>query len=138
MKRDERERQGPGVNSFIVSMDNLTTVSQDESDFWCGLHTGSAAQARKLHSDNTLLSFEYKKIGLGTSLNLPTGFKPDALRRMIHVSLAGTSEHPDLEALWSEYDEIKPLVLGALYTLVAAVLTHLEEAQAREVVTARR
>ena len=42
-------------------MDNLTQITQEESDFWCTLHTGPAAQGRKLHSDNTLLTFRYKQ-----------------------------------------------------------------------------
>ena len=132
VKRDERDARTRAMNSFIVSMDNLTAVTQAESDFWCGLHTGSSAQARKLHSDNVLLSFDYKRLGLGTSLFLPTGFQPDALRRLLHIELEGSDSHPDSESLWQAYGEIKAEVLGALFTVIAGVLKHLGKAQAAE------
>ena len=132
IKRDERDARTRAMNAFIVSMDNLTAVTQDESDFWCGLHTGSASQVRKLHTDNQLLTYAYKRIGLGTSLNLPTGFKPDALRRMLHIELAGTDDHPNLESLWSEYNATKPAVLGAIFTVIAEILRHLPKAQSEE------
>ena len=85
-----------------------------------------------MHSDNTLLSFEYKRIGLATSLNLPTGLAPDALRRTLHVQVEDSGENPDLEGLWETYNEIKPKVLGAIFTVIAAILAHLGKAQAED------
>jgi hypothetical protein len=94
------------------------------------MHTGSADEVRQLHSDNTLLSYEFKLVGLGTSVTMPNGFAPDALRRMLHVELKPADDHPDTGNLWQDYDKIKPQVLGALYTLVAKILERLDEAMA--------
>ena len=104
LRRDERNARAKAMNSFVFTIDNATSITQEESDFWCAMITGASDQARKLHSDNTMLSFEYRRIGLGTSLNLPTGFKPDALRRTLHVQLEGSGDHPDLEGLWKDYN----------------------------------
>lgn len=103
-------------------------ATQDESDFWCQMHTGASDQVRKLHSDNVMLSYSYRRIGMGTSLTLPAGFQADALRRLLHIKLAGTDDHPDSEVLWSDYNRIKPRVMGAIFTLIAEVLKHLPKA----------
>jgi hypothetical protein len=92
------------------------------------MHTGASDQVRKLHSDNTMLNYSYRRIGMGTSLTLPAGFQADALRRMLHIELAGTDDHPDSEVLWRNYNQIKPEVLGALYTVIAGVLANLDKA----------
>ena len=71
LKRDERNARTKAVNTFVFTIDNASSITQDESDFWCTMHTGASEQVRKLHSDNTMLSFEYRRIGLGTSRTMP-------------------------------------------------------------------
>ncbi len=130
LKRDERNARTRASNRFVVSMDNLNKVTQEESDFWCTLHTGASADSRKLHTDNEMLSFEYRRIGLATSLNLPAGLKPDALRRMLHITLTSTEESLDLGPLWAKYERTRPAVTGALYQVLAGVLEKLPDALA--------
>ena len=130
LKRDERDARTKAMNRYVFSMDNVAHVSRDDSDFWCTLHTGVADEVRQLHTDNRMLSYQYKRIGLGTSLSMPPGFEPDARRRMIHIALEVSDEHPATDKLWQTYKQIKPEVLGALYTVLSGVLKHLDEAQA--------
>jgi hypothetical protein len=132
LRRDERDARAKAMGRFVFSMDNVATVSRDDSDFWCTLHTGVADEVRQLHTDNTMLSYDYKRIGLGTSLSMPSGFEPDALRRMIHIELEASDKHPPTDKLWQAYEEIKPRVLGALYTVLTGVLNHLDEALAAD------
>jgi hypothetical protein len=132
LKRDERNARAKAMNTFIFTIDNASLISQDESDFWCSMHTGASDQVRKLHSDNTMLNYSYRRIGMGTSLVLPAGFQADALRRILHIQLAGTDKHPDSEALWKAYNQIKPAMLGAIFTLVAGVLANLDKAMGDE------
>lgn len=122
LKRDDREGRTRAMHRFVVSIDNITAVSQDLSDYWCRLHTGVSEAARKLHSDNILLSYEYKRVGLATSLTLPIGLKDDALRRLLHVELQASDYHPDSSKLWYLYEAIKPQVLASLYQVISAVL----------------
>ena len=51
---------------------------------------------------------------------------------MIHIELEASDEHPDTDRLWKAYEEIKPQVLGALYTVLSAVLKHLGDAMAAD------
>ena len=132
LKRDERDARTKAMNRYVFTQDNISGVTQDESDFWCTLHTGASDEVRQLHSDNTMLSFEYKRIGLGTSVNMPTGFQPDALRRMLHIELEASDDHPDAGALWKTYEDIRPRVLGALYCVLSGVLKHLGDAMAAD------
>jgi hypothetical protein len=128
LKRDERNARTKAMNTFVFTLDNASAISQDESDFWCTMHTGTSDQVRKLHSDNTMLNYSYRRIGLGTSLFMPTGFAPDALRRMLHIQLESSDDHPDVVAIKETYDQIKPTVMGAVFTLIAEVLKHLPKA----------
>jgi hypothetical protein len=129
LKRDPRDARAKAMNTFVFTIDNASVITQDESDFWCQMHTGASDQVRKLHSDNVMLSYSYRRIGMGTSLTLPAGFQADALRRLLHIKLAGTDDHPDSEVLWSDYNRIKPQVMGAIFTVIAEVLKHLGKAQ---------
>jgi hypothetical protein len=132
MRRDDRDARVRAMHRFLVTMDNMTYFSQDENDFWCRLHTGVSEAARKLHSDNVMLSFVYKRLGLATSLTLPAGLKPDALRRLLHIDLGSSDSHPDISELWERYDNAKPRILGALYSVLAGVLRELAAAEAED------
>jgi hypothetical protein len=129
IKRDERNARVRAVNRYVLSMDNVTAISADESDFWCTLHTGVSEAVRKLHSDNTLLAYEYRRIGLATSLVLPDTLGEDALRRTLHIELPAADHHPDSSLLWRRYDAIKSRVLGAVFTILAGVLRELGGAE---------
>lgn len=132
LRRDERNARTKAMARYVVALDNLTEISPDMSDWWCTMHTGVADEVRKLHSDNEMLSFDYKRVGLGTSLSLPVGLQPDALRRTLHVELEATETHPDKIGLWRAYEEIKSQVLGALYTVISEILANLDKALAEE------
>ena len=129
IKRDERNARTRAMHRYIVTMDNYTTITQDENDFWCTLHTGVSEAVRKLHSDNVMLAYEYKRLGLATSLVLPEGLQGDALRRTLHVELPVSDTPPDSSRLWREYDNIKPSVVGALCLVLSGVLRKLDEAE---------
>jgi hypothetical protein len=132
IKRDERNARTRAMHRYIVSLDNYTSVSQEESDFWCTLHTGVSDAVRKLHSDNTMLAYEYKRLGLATSLVLPDGLQGDALRRTLHIDLPVSDKHPDSSLLWKKYDNIKPAVVGALCMVLSGVLRELDDAEQEE------
>ena len=103
--------------------------TRETSDFWCTLHTGYSDEVRKLHSDNVPLEYTYKRVGTATSLSLPSGLAPDALRRTLHLAIPGSDIHPDKTRLWADYDTAKPGILGALYTVLSAILRRLPDAQ---------
>ena len=132
LRRDERNARTKAVNTFVFTLDNASSITQDESDFWCTMHTGAAEQVRKLNSDNTMLSFEYRRIGLGTSRIMPRGFQSDALRRMLLIQLRGTDDHPDVGAIKAKYAEIKPRVIGALFCVISGILANLGKAMAED------
>ena len=134
LKRDERNARTKAVNTFVFTLDNASSITQDESDFWCTMHTGASEQVRKLHSDNTMLSFEYRRIGLGTSRTMPSGFQSDALRRMLLIRLKSTDNHPDVEDIKAKYDKVKPRALGALFSVIAGVLEKLGKAMSEELI----
>ena len=44
LKRDPRDARAKAMNTFVFTIDNASTISQDESDFWCTMHTGASDQ----------------------------------------------------------------------------------------------
>ena len=132
LKRDPRDARAKAMGVYVFSIDNLTHMSQDENDFWCTLHTGVSETVRQLHSDNTLLNYSYRRVGLATSLTLPEGLKGDALRRLVHVELPDTDDNLGTETLWKTYAKIAPEVLGALFSVLSGILAHLDEALAAD------
>ena len=127
VRRDERNARTRAMARYVMTTDNITEVSPELSDWWCTLHTGVADEVRKLHSDNELLSYDYQRVGLATSLVLPAGLQPDALRRTLHIDLDASGVHPDKTALWQAYEKIRPRLLGAIYTVLSEVLKKLPD-----------
>ena len=128
LRRDERNARAKAMSRYVVTMDNISEVSPELSDWWCQMHTGIADEVRQLHTDNEMLSFDYQRVGMATSLALPDGLQPDALRRTLHIELDASGVHPDKTALWQAYEKIRPELLGALYTVISGVLANLDDA----------
>ena len=132
VRRDERNARTRAMARYVMTTDNISEVSPELSDWWCQMHTGVADEVRKLHTDNEMLSYDYQRVGLATSLVLPSGLQPDALRRTLHVDLDASGKHPDKTSLWRDYEKLKPELLGAIYTVISGVLKHLPEVLAME------
>jgi putative DNA primase/helicase len=129
IRRDSRNSRTRAMNRFVFSMDNMDDVSRATSDFWCTLHTGYSDEVRKQYTDNVPLEYSYKRIGAATSLALPPGLAPDALRRTLHLSIPAGNASPDKSQLWADYEAAKPENLGAIYMILSAILRRLPNAQ---------
>ena len=138
LRRDERNARAKAMSRYVVAMDNLSEVGSELSDFWCTMHTGVSDEVRQLNTDNEMLAFDYQRVGMATSLVLPAGLQPDALRRTLHIELDASGVHPDKTALWQAYEKLRPQILGALYTVLSGVLKKLPEVLAMHCPAARR
>ena len=134
LRRDERNARAKAMSRYVVTMDNMSEVSPELSDWWCTLHTGVSDEVRQLHTDNEMLSFDYQRVGLATSLALPEGLQPDALRRTLHIELDASGVHPDKTTLWQDYEKLRPQILGAIYTVISKVLANLDDALSMQLI----
>jgi energy-coupling factor transporter ATP-binding protein EcfA2 len=130
--RNERDDSTAARGRFLVSYDNITSVSQNTSDWLCRLVTGVTDDRRALYSDDDLRPVAYKRSGVATSITMPSGLGSDALERIVHVPL---DRMPDTArrgeaGLWTAYAAARPAMFGALLDDVALVLRHLGEIRA--------
>lgn len=74
------------ANSYLVGYDNLSRVTQEQSDHIARLVTGDAIEKRALYSDGSLYTVAYKRTGLVTCISVPN-FASDAMERFIIIRL---------------------------------------------------
>ncbi len=118
--------QTKALSRFLVSYDNLASVSEGVSDHLCRLVTGDEIDRRRLYTDSDLATITYRSTGVMTAVTLP-GLRPDALERVIVLKLeripndCRTSE----KRLRAALDEAHPSVLGAVCDAAAVTLARL-------------
>ncbi len=123
-RSDERNNIIRAVKSYVVSFDNMSSVTADVSDWLCNLVTGHRDTFRKMRSNFDDISMSYKRTFVATGVSLPWGLQADALDRIIEIPLSQIPEDKRCsdEQLKAELDEARPLILGALLDHVVKVL----------------
>ena len=123
-KHDERNNIIRAVKSYVVSFDNMSSVTADVSDWLCNMVTGHRDTFRKMRSNFDDISMSYKRTFVATGLSLPWGLQADALDRIIEMPFSQIPETKRCsdEQLKAELDEAWPRILGAVLDHVAAVL----------------
>src|SRR3954447_16260026 len=127
--RNERDDSTAARGRFLVSYDNITTVSQNTSDWLCRLVTGVTDDRRALYTDDDLRPVSYRRSGVATSITLPPGLGSDALERIALVPLdrVPDSDRRGEAQLWAAYKAAHPQILGAVLDDLVGVLRHLED-----------
>jgi energy-coupling factor transporter ATP-binding protein EcfA2 len=125
--RNERDDSTAARARYLVSYDNITTVSQNTSDWLCRLVTGVTDDRRALYSDDDLRPVAYRRSGVATSITLPPGLGSDALERIALVPLdrVPDDERRGESGIWSAFAAERPKLLGALLDDVVLVLRNL-------------
>ena len=124
--RDERDLMIAATNSWIVGFDNISHIRPDLSDALCGLSTGIGLGTRLLWTDDEEKLFTAMRPvlvnGIGDVIT-----REDLLDRCILVTLPPITRERRRteEALWAEYERIRPSALGALLTTVSRGLRQL-------------
>jgi len=106
---------------FVCAYNNLSKVSEKDSDWLCGLVEGTTDSRRTKYSDKDQTVFEAKRPiianGIGSSFD-----RPDLLDRSLLVSVSPPQRRRDEAELWAAYDAVRPRILGALLRAVSAAL----------------
>lgn len=116
------------AGSWIVALDNVTTIADWLSDALCRAVTGDGMVRRRLYSNDDLSVLAFRRVVMLTAID-PGALKGDLAERLLPVELERIPpkqrRHDDeLAADWSA---AHPLVLGALLDLAADVLRVLPE-----------
>ena len=106
---------------LVLSYDNVSQLSQEQSDLLCRVSTGYAMERRKLYSNNDVVANVVCKPQIANGI-VDFVTRPDLLDRSLLIRLARIADEdrkPEAK-IWREFDADHPRLFGAL--LDAAVL----------------
>lgn len=114
--------------SWVVGVDNVSTVAEWWSDALCRAVTGDGDVRRRLYSDADLAVFNFRRVVLLNGVDLGA-LRDDLADRLLTVELGRIGERQrkldaDLAARWAD---AHPRILGALLDLAAQVLAALPD-----------
>jgi hypothetical protein len=113
-------------NSHVLTFDNVSVISNWQSDALCRIATGGGFAARQLYSDDEETTFSVCRPimmnGIGEIVS-----RPDLADRSISLTLSPIAdENRQTESeLWAAYDDAKPAILGSLLDALAEGLRQL-------------
>ena len=110
-------------SSWVVALDNLSSVPAWLSDALCRAITGEGDVRRKLYTDADLHAVAFRRVVALSGIDLGS-LEGDLADRLLPISLSVISEEARREErdLGPAWERVRPLVLGALLDLAASVL----------------
>lgn len=108
-------------NNYMPCFDNLDTISSEKSDLLCIASTGGGYSKRKLYSDDDETIVNFKSRITLNGINV-VATRADLLYRCIVLTLERIPEDERKEErlLWDSFNEDKPKILGAIFTILSA------------------
>ena len=127
MPSDARDLFISAKNTWLVAFDNLSECPEWLSDALCLMATSGVFSCRKLYTDDeeTIIR-AMRPVVLASIVDLIK--RGDMAERSILLSLPEIhpSKRKDEKTFWAEFEESKPLILGALFDAVSAGLVHVD------------
>jgi hypothetical protein len=126
--RNEHELMIAATNGWLVALDNLSRVQTWLSDALCRLSTGGGFAARELYANSEEVLFDaMRPVLLNGIEELAT--RSDLLDRALVLNLPAIPEdRRRSEAdVWSEFEDARPLILGALLDAVSTALRNVAD-----------
>ena len=120
-------------NGWCQTFDNLSHIPAWLSDAFCRLATGGGFATRELYSNEAERLFEATRPVLmnGIDVNITRG---DLLDRTLMLSLPtiAPTERLTESRFWRRAEEIRPVVLGGLFTAMSGALRRMHEVRLAE------
>lgn len=123
---DERAMAISASNCWVLAYDNLSYLRDEQSDILCRMSTGGSLRIRQLYTDDRERIFTFQRPVLVTSIT-EVVVKPDLLDRTIMVNLVVIPEERRCSErrLYRDFEADRPMLMGALFSLLADTLRHL-------------
>lgn len=128
--REPRDLMIAATNSWIVSLENLSSIPLWLSDALCRLATGGGYATRELYTDDEERLFDVKRPIIVNGIT-EVATRPDLLDRTIAISLPvmDDDKRRTESDLYGAFDRAKPRILGALLDAVSAAIRNLAKVQ---------
>jgi len=114
--------------SWLMAYDNLSSISPWLSDALCRISTGSAFTKRTQYTnrDREIFKAAQPQILNGIADVVSRG---DIIDRGLLVTLPVVKEFREKSAVWADFYEVRPKILGALYDAAVAGLKSIAEGE---------
>ncbi len=108
---------------YVLTIDNMPFIKNWQSDMFCKAVTGDATSRRRLYTDNEQILYRVRCCLVLNGLHVPT-IKSDFLDRCILFNLNRVADKKRKEesVLNSQFVSNKPLILGAMYTILSEAM----------------
>ncbi len=124
--KDERDLMIAANNSWILSLDNLSSMSVSLSESLCRLSTGGGFSTRELFSDGDEILLNVMRPVILNGIDEVIS-RSDLLDRSLLLHLPRLTSRFDESSFWAEFDEARPQILGALLDAVSRALADLSD-----------
>jgi len=123
MQYDPREFIQQLVHNYFAPFDNVSHLTQWQSDTLCRAVTGGGISKRKLFSDDSDVIYTFKRAIALNGINIPAD-KPDLLDRCIPYSF---EKIPDTDRISEEmifrvFEQDRPKIFGGLLSTISKAL----------------
>jgi Bifunctional DNA primase/polymerase, N-terminal/Primase C terminal 1 (PriCT-1) len=128
--RDERDLAIAATNGAVISLDNLSTVTDWLSDTLCRVSTGLGFSTRTLYENDEETLFDACRPIVINGIGV-LGTRSDLLDRTIELELPRIPDdrRQDEAQFWAAFDREQPAILGALLDAVSGAIGRLDQVQ---------
>lgn len=124
--RDERELIQIFSHHWACYFDNITSIPDWEQDALCRACTGQGFTKRRLYTDEEDVIFNFQRCIALNGINL-TVTRSDLMDRALIFELSHLRHKNTERGLWSEFEDIKPRLLGAIFAIFSKALNYYQE-----------
>ena len=122
-RRDNGELVQALDHHYMPVFDNLSTLSDWQSDLFCQASTGGGFTKRELYSDEDDVLFSFRRPLVLTGINLPS-VAPDLLDRalLIRLERIAPDKRKEEAQLWTLVERAHPSILGGILDALSRAL----------------
>jgi hypothetical protein len=131
LSKSMRELMIAASNDFILCYDNISNLTNNQSDNLCKLATGAGFTTRKLYTTMEEIQCSYKRPMLINTIGyVPT--RQDLLDRsiIVHLDFIKAKDRKTTQELMASWKEDRPLIFGAICNATSAALRNYDSVKA--------
>lgn len=119
--KDIRDLLVGAKNSWVLSLDNLSTLTPELSDALCRLSTGGAIAERALYTNTDEVLVEVQRPVIINGIE-DLASRPDLSERSLHIELVPIGKRKTEEDLNRQFAQDWPHIVGGLFEAASAAL----------------
>jgi hypothetical protein len=124
-QNDQRRRGLIVSRNYLTYFDNMSHLTNEESDELCLYATGSKYQERKLHTNTDIVKYHIQaNIGYNGINDLAKN--PDLLSRILHFELGEIENKIPFILYWKQREIERPVILGYIFYVAMKVIRRYE------------